>query len=163
MGRQLVLSRSALYSETYASNICYLLTMKIAVLGSMQFTEKMIEVGEELKKLGHDPVISNFAHKFVGKSDEEKELIKIRQKQEQDATKEMWDRMQACDAVLVLNYDKHGIKNYIGGNSFLELGFAYVLNKKIFLLNPIPNIPYYKTEMESMKPVVIYEDLNKIR
>lgn len=136
--------------------------MKIAILGSMQFTEKMIEVSDQLKKLGHEPIFSNFADEFIGKTDDEKEVIKIRQKQEQDATKEMWELMQDCDAVLVLNYDKHGVKNYIGGNAFLELGFAYVLNKKIFLLNPIPDIPYYKTEIESMRPVVIENDLDKL-
>lgn len=106
--------------------------------------------------------ISGFASQFIGKSDEEKEVIKIRQKQEQDATKEMWGLIQNCDAVLVLNYDKNGINNYIGGNAFLELGFAYVLNKKIFLLNPIPDIPYYKTEIESMRPVILDGALTNI-
>ena len=42
--------------------------------------------------------------------------------------------MQGADAVLVLNYDKKGIKNYIGGNTLMEIGFAHVLNQKIFLL-----------------------------
>lgn len=106
--------------------------MKIAILGSMQFTERMIEVGEQLKQLGHQPVISNFASEFVGKTDAEKEVIKIRQKQEEDATKEMWDLMQDCEAVLVLNYAKHGVKNYIGGNAFLELGFAMCSIRKYF-------------------------------
>lgn len=137
--------------------------MRIAILGSMQFTEKMIEVGKKLAALGHTPIISNFASEFVGKTDEEKEVIKIRQKQEQDATKEMWALMRGCDAVIVLNYDKNGINNYIGGNAFLELGFAYVLNKKIFLLNPTPDIPYYKTEIESMRPVILNGDLVNIQ
>jgi hypothetical protein len=58
--------------------------------------------------------------------------------------------------------DKNGIKNYIGGNTFLEMGFAHVLNQKIFLLNPIPEIPFYKTEIEAMRPVVLNGDLAKI-
>lgn len=71
--------------------------------------------------------------------------------------------MQGADAVLAVNLDKHGIKNYIGGNTFLELGFAHVLNQKIFLLNPIPDMPYYKTEIVAMKPIVINGDLSQIR
>ena len=62
-----------------------------------------------------------------------------------------------------MNLDKHGVKNYIGGNTFLEMGFAHVLNQKIFLLNPIPDMPYYKTEITAMKPVIIDCDLNRIK
>jgi uncharacterized membrane protein (UPF0127 family) len=51
------------------------------------------------------------------------------------------------DAVLVLNYDRKGIKNYIGGNTLMEIGFAHVLNKKIYLMNPIPEIEFYKSEI----------------
>jgi len=73
-----------------------------------------------------------------------------------------WNVIQNCDVVLVLNYDRNGVKNYIGGNTFLEMGFAYILNKPIYLLNPIPEIPYYKTEIIAMKPVVIEGNLNKV-
>lgn len=71
--------------------------------------------------------------------------------------------MQGADAVLVLNIDKHGIANYIGGNTFLEIGFAHILNQKIFLLNPIPDMPYYKTEIVAMNPIVINGDLSLIK
>jgi len=70
--------------------------------------------------------------------------------------------MQDADALLVANFDKHGIKNYIGGNAFLEMGFAHVLNQKIYLLNPIPRMPYYETEIVAMRPMVINGDLSKI-
>ena len=79
-----------------------------------------------------------------------------------DAIREFWNLMQGADAILVANYDKHGIANYIGGNTFLEMGFAHVLNQKIFMLNPIPEMPYYKTEIVAMKPAVVDGDLSKI-
>jgi len=62
-----------------------------------------------------------------------------------------------------LNYDKRGIKNYIGGNTLMEIGFAHVLNKKIFLLNPIPEIPFYKSEIEAVRPVILNGDLSKVK
>lgn len=71
--------------------------------------------------------------------------------------------MQGADAILVAKYDKHGVANYIGGNTFLEMGFAHVLNQKIFVLNPLPDMPYYSTEIVAMNPVVINGDLAKIR
>lgn len=70
--------------------------------------------------------------------------------------------MQGADAILVVNINKNGIKNYIGGNTFLEIGFAHVLDQKIFLLNPIPEIQFYKSEIEAMKPTVLYGDLTKV-
>lgn len=136
--------------------------MKIGVIGSMQYTEKMLEIRDELIRLGHDAFVTDLHKPFIGKSDEEKERIKIEQKNNLDAIREMWRLMQGADAVLVLNLEKHGIDNYIGGNTFLEIGFAHVLNQKIFLYNPMPDMPYYKTEIVAMKPVVIYGDLTKI-
>ncbi|PJC52196.1 MAG: hypothetical protein CO030_04160, partial [Candidatus Magasanikbacteria bacterium CG_4_9_14_0_2_um_filter_42_11] len=70
--------------------------------------------------------------------------------------------IKKSDKVLILNYDKHDIPNYIGGNSFLEMGFAYILKKPIYLLNPIPKIPYYETEIIAMKPVILDGELKKI-
>ena len=71
--------------------------------------------------------------------------------------------MQGGDAVLVLNFDKNGIRNYIKGNTLMEIGFAHVLNQQIFLLNPIPDIPYYKTEIEAMRPIIVNGDITNIK
>ena len=129
----------------------------------MQHTEKMLEAKDELIRLGHDAFVTRLAEAFVGKSDEEKETIKLHQKNNMNAIREFWNMMQGADALLVLNLDKNGVKNYIGGNTLMEIGFAHVLNQKIFLYNPIPDIPYYKTEIEAVKPVVINGDLALIR
>jgi hypothetical protein len=137
--------------------------MKIGIVGSMQFVEKMLQMRDELIARGHDPFVTDLHKSMVGKSDEEIEKIKLHQKYNMDAIRVFWKAMQGADAILVLNYDKNGIKNYVGGNSLMEIGFAHVLNQKIFLLNPIPDIPYYKTEIEAMKPVVINGDLSLIK
>ncbi|MFA6090093.1 MAG: hypothetical protein WC755_09630 [Candidatus Woesearchaeota archaeon] len=137
--------------------------MKIGIIGSMQYTEKMLEARDKLIKLGHVAYVTDFNKSFVDKSDEDKEKIKIHQKNNMDAIREFWRLMQGGDAVLVLNLDKHGIKNYIGGNTLMEIGFAHVLNQKIFLYNPIPEIPYYKSEIEAVKPVIINGDLTIIK
>jgi len=137
--------------------------MKIGVIGSMQYTERMLEVRDELIKRGHNAFVTSLAGPFFGKTDDEKEQIKIHQKQNKDAIREFWHLMQGADAVLVVNLDKHGVKNYIGGNTLMEIGFAHVLNQKIFLLNPIPDMPYFKTEIEAVKPVILNGDLTKVR
>jgi hypothetical protein len=65
------------------------------------------------------------------------------------------------DAILVLNHNKKGIKNYIGGNSLMEMGFAHVNNKKVFLLNPVPELSY-SDEISAMTDVILNGNLNKI-
>jgi hypothetical protein len=121
--------------------------MKVGVAGSMQFTERMIVLCEQLESQGHTAFMSKFAPLFVGKTDEEKEVIKINQKNKYDAIREFWKPMQDADALLVANFDKQGIKNYIGGNAFLEMGFAHVLNQKIYLLHPIPKCRITKLKL----------------
>lgn len=129
----------------------------------MQLAEKMFEIRDELKKLGHNSYLTNLAEVFIGKTDEEKEKIKIYQKNNLDAIREFWRIMQGGDAVLVVNLTRKGIENYIGGNTFLEMGFAHVLNQKIFLYNPIPKIDLYETEIKAMNPLIINGDLTKIK
>src|SRR5689334_21720269 len=99
--------------------------MRIGIAGSMQFTEQMIKIKDELISLGHDAFMTSLAKDFVGKTDEEKEVIKLKQKDTIDVIKEFWDLMQGADALLVVNLDKNGIKNYVGGNALMEIGFAH--------------------------------------
>lgn len=66
------------------------------------------------------------------------------------------------NAILVLNFEKNGQPNYIGGATFLEIYTAWRMNKNIFLYNPIPkNI--FTDELIGINPKVINGDLNKIR
>lgn len=42
--------------------------------------------------------------------------------------------------IIVVNIDKHGINSYIGPNSFAEIVIAHTHNKKVYLLNDIPDV-----------------------
>jgi len=137
--------------------------MKIGIIGSMQFTDKMLEYRDALNRFGHEAFVTDLHKTMVGKSAEEIEEIKLHQKNNMDAIREFWRMMQGADAVLILNLDKNGVQNYIGANTFLEIGFAHVLNQKIFALNPMPDFPYISTEMDAMRPIVIDGDLTRIK
>ncbi len=136
--------------------------MRIAICASMVFTEQMLEVKERLEEMGHEATLSKFAQAYVGKTEKEKEEITLYHKNERDAIREFWEEIKTSDAVLVLNYDRRGVANYIGGNTLMEIGFAHVLGKKIFLLNPIPEIEFYESEIAACKPVILEGDLKKI-
>ena len=145
--------------------------MKIVICASISFTHKIKEVSDELKKLGHKVEIPFYSEKILSGelSLEEYEKIKqkngdleLRKKAKEDLIKRYFKLIKDADAILVLNLDKNEIKNYIGGNTFLEMGFAYVLGKKIFLFNEIPDVPY-KDEIKAMNPIVIHRDISKIK
>ena len=68
------------------------------------------------------------------------------------------------DAILVLNYNKKGIDNYVGGNTLMEIGFAYVGGKKIFMMNPHPEEVPYTDELLAMVPKeqIIHGDISRL-
>lgn len=60
------------------------------------------------------------------------------------------------DAVLVLNYEKHGVDNYIGGNVLIEMAIAFYLKKTIFILNEIPGESSFLEEIIGLNPIVLH-------
>jgi len=72
------------------------------------------------------------------------------------------DKILKSDAILVVNITKDNIENYVGANTFLEIGFAHYKQKKIFLLNPLPGQSYIIDELETVEPEIINGDLSKI-
>jgi hypothetical protein len=137
--------------------------MKITICGSMKFHEKMREVQQRLEEMGHTVYVPKSIELmdtvgYVHPTDNEE---KVQAKIEHDFIRAHFKKIEESDAILVLNYDKKGIKNYIGGNTFLEMGLAYWLDKKIFVLNPVPEMDYL-TEMYAIQPEVINGDLSRI-
>ncbi len=136
--------------------------MTITICGSMQFHAEMLAYKKKLEDLGHRifvpkgvyDITKNEAYKDT---DEEKVLIKV----EYDVIRDHFNFIHQSEAILVLNFDKKGIAGYIGGNTFLEMGLAFWLGKKIFLLNAVPQMDYL-TEMHALQPVVLNGDLTKI-
>ncbi len=144
--------------------------MRITICGSMSFAREMIDFKSELEKMGLEVDIPGEAKDYaedlkLKKQTEGWESLEgARRKIERDLIRAHYNKIKNSDAIFVINKDKKGIKNYIGGNSFLEIGFAYILRKKIFLLNPIPTeIPYFYQEIIAMEPIVLGGDLAKIK
>ncbi|MBT4277839.1 hypothetical protein HOD96_03795 [Candidatus Falkowbacteria bacterium] len=144
--------------------------MKITIIGSSAFREKKVELYDELIKLGHKPVIRPHYIESVkdGKTEIMDRIDKGEHSQlkiENDYIKWYYNAIVSSDAVLVVNLDKNGQKNYIGGNTLIEIGFAYVNDKKIFMYNDLPlkEECKYLDEIEAMQPIIINQDLNKIK
>ncbi|MFA6047884.1 MAG: hypothetical protein WCV59_03715 [Parcubacteria group bacterium] len=138
--------------------------MKITILGSISNAEKMYQIIDQLKAMGHE-IFSHDAMEQYAKGDEDLiakiEADHANMKIQHDVIKWYYDAIGKSDAVLVCNFEKNGIAGYIGGNVLMELAFAHVLNKKKFLLNDIPEVGH-KDEIRAMQPIVIGGDLSKI-
>lgn len=74
---------------------------------------------------------------------------------------EHFRKIGESDAILVANYTKNDIENYVGGNTLVEIANAYVQGLDIFLLNPIPDISY-GDEIRGMDPIILDGDISKI-
>lgn len=144
--------------------------MKIVICGSIGATPKMKEIEEKLAKRGHKIELPYMTQKIISgeitmeefnnKKDEDGDEF-FRKTAPEDLIKRYYNKIKDSDAILIININKKGIKNYIGGNTLMEMGFAYVLDKKIFLLNEIPGMPY-ADEIKAMQPIIINKDLLKI-
>jgi nucleoside 2-deoxyribosyltransferase len=129
----------------------------------MKFSKEMLKIKEKLNSLGFDNVVvPRNADKYASNQlAEENSYESIKNKIEEDLIRSHYEEIKSADAVLIVNYDKNGIANYIGGNSFLEAAFAHVLKKKLYLLFEIPNMSY-SDELKAMQPIILNNDLSKI-
>ncbi len=139
--------------------------MKVYIIGSSFFCKQMVEYRDKLIALGHQCELHE--HYVARANGQMQDLWEKMQKEharvkiDHDYLRYHYNEILKNDAILVLNFDKNGIKNYIGGNTLIEMGQAYVNNKKIFLLNPVPDMQY-KDEIEAVEPIVINGNLKLI-
>jgi hypothetical protein len=87
-------------------------------------------------------------------------------KQEQADLKQFYidkhiEKIKKSDFILVANFEKKWLKDYIWANTFLEMAFAYILEKKIFVLWNIPE-QSNTVEIEWLKPIVLNMDLEGV-
>lgn len=147
--------------------------MKITLCGSITFHSKALSIKKELEELGYKIKLWPIRIKDIdGNPISIQEYYKIR-KEAPDDEKWVWDRKAKAiadhfnkvawsDAILVLNYDKNNVKGYIGGNTLMEIGIAFYLKKRIYLLKEVPELSY-KEEIIGVKPIILNDDLSKIK
>ena len=143
--------------------------MKLVVCSSLSFASKVGELKSRLEALGFDVIVPTTISEILrGETSlEEIEQLKndgrhFERSKERDAIRKHYRLMEGADATLIANFEKKDVLGYIGGNTFLEIGFAHILNMQIYLLNRIPDLPY-ADEIRAIDPIVINGDLSKIQ
>jgi non-canonical (house-cleaning) NTP pyrophosphatase len=131
--------------------------MKIAICGSMVHEPSMAAAQKALEHQGYEVERPNVKEgEFV---DGVRAVISNEAKRQY--IDEHFAKIDASDAVLVINESKNGVDGYIGGNTLLEIGRAYAQGLEIFLLHPVPEVSY-ADEIRSMQPVILDGDFVKI-
>lgn len=140
--------------------------LKIAICGSMTFAKQMKETKKALETLGHKAIVPIDTEMCIANPKHIDDLeADYKHCIENNIMKEQFRLVEQSDAVLVLNHKKNNIEGYVGTATLMELGLAHHLNKKIFLLNDLPNpkSARWAHEVRVMQPTVLNGDLAKIR
>lgn len=136
--------------------------MKITICGSISNAKDICEIKEKLEQQGH----TVFSHELMEMYAEDDPEVKNRiqkahheLKIENDTFKWYYNKIKESDAILVYNFEKKGVPGYIGGSVLIEIGYAYALDKKIYFLNPVPEVSY-KDELIAAQPIILNNDLS---
>jgi len=140
----------------------------ITVCSSANFYRQAVDIQAQLEKLGYKALIPANAERMKKTRDFDVTKTKTWFGNEGDYHKKTklirghFLEVELADSILVLNYEKHGTKNYIGGNVLKEMAIAFFLNKPIFILNDIPEDSTFLEEIKGMEPIVLHGKLDSI-
>lgn len=142
--------------------------MRIAICSSLDFINEIKETADALALLGHEVTLPQTAEKIFNGESAYEQVMEEKQNGEfanrgikQDSLNYYYGKIREADAIVVLNFSKKDIEGYIGGAVLLEMGFAHVLGKKIFLFNEVPAMSY-TDEIRMMQPIIINGNINSI-
>jgi hypothetical protein len=138
----------------------------IALCCSLDFAREVVEISEQLKAQGFAVILPATVQKMQAANDYDVNHYKTWRADSSDYHKKgeliqrHFKEIASSDAILVVNNTKHGKPNYIGGNTFLEMGIAFYLNKQVFILNDIPTDSPYEEEIRGFEPIVLKRSLH---
>jgi hypothetical protein len=132
----------------------------------MTFSKEMMETKIKLEELGHEVLVPCDIEthledaSFIDNLDAD-----IKHAKENNVLKTCFGYVVESDALLFLNYPKNNVPGYIGTSSMMEMGLAFHLDKKIFLLHETPHHDdaRWVVEVKLMDPAVINGDLSLIQ
>lgn len=140
--------------------------MKILIICSTSFYDRIPPIKEKLELAGHtltmpncyDAPVTSEDHKLM--TDEEYKAFF------REMYYESRENIENNDAVLVLNYDKikngNLFQNYIGASTFLEMYEAFMQDKKIFVLNELPE-SMLSDDLKGMNPTILNGNVELIK
>jgi hypothetical protein len=136
--------------------------MNIFICASKHCYGSIPEIKNQLEGVGHTVTLPNSFDDPMQEEDIKSMAPEKHQAWKANMLGLQSEKVAANDAILVMNMEKNGQENYIGGSTFLEIFKAWELGKKIFLYNDIPE-GILRDELIGMNPVIINKNLSKIK
>ncbi|PKL31506.1 hypothetical protein CVV43_02455 [Candidatus Saccharibacteria bacterium HGW-Saccharibacteria-1] len=131
--------------------------MKITICGSMQFEQEMDSVAAKLQSLGYEVEKPNSVEGHAyGEAQNLDEIADLKQ----DFIREHFAKIDQSEGILVVNCDKKGVAGYIGGNTLMEMTYAFAQGLEIYTLNNLPVDLPYTDEINAFMPIVLNGDIN---
>ena len=157
----------------------------ITLCSSASFLKEVIDIGNELKRLGFKVLVPDTALRMAQSNDYNiahykpwlaRALSHSRGGGNLDKNitplynlkakliRGHFKKIEKADAILVVNGKKHGVDGYIGGNTLMEMAIAFYLNKPIYVLNEIRDKKFLLyEEILGLNSIFIDGDLSKIK
>lgn len=140
--------------------------MKIVILSSMAFVEDIMEKKAELERLGHSVQVPGDTQHALEVPDR---LLRsyaptLDTCVGNDFLRTSMQDIAAAESVLVLNHPKNGINGFVDSYCMMQIGVAYYLHKKIFLLYPLPptHDNRFALDVSMTQPKVLNGDMTLI-
>lgn len=136
--------------------------MTITICSSASFYKQAVEVQAELEAMGYKVIIPHNARQMKETGNYDTSSYKTWFNNPEDYHKKAqlmrwhFEEVEKGDAVLVLNYEKRGTQNYIGGNVLMEMALAFYFNKPIYVLNEIPEDSPFLEEIIGMGSIPLH-------
>jgi hypothetical protein len=142
--------------------------LTIAICSSANFYRQAVDVQSNLEKLGFKVILPEVAERMKKTGDFDVTKYKTWFGDKNDYIKKTefirghLTEIEKCDAALVLNYEKNGVANYIGGNVLMEMAVAFYLKKTIYILNEVPEESSFVEEIYGLNPIVLHGKIDKL-
>jgi len=141
----------------------------ITICCSCNFYKHASEVQEQLEAMGFGVIIPETVPVMKKNNDWDVSHYKTWFAKEDDYPEKArlmmahFKEVERGDAILVINDEKHGVKNYIGSNVLMEMAIAFWLKKPIFILGGYPENSASEEEIKGMLPTLLYGKLEDLQ
>ena len=131
---------------------------------SMSFYRELVDIEKQLTEKGCHVFIPVSAKMMKKKNDFDVSHFKntFTHGEKAEYIKKNFNNIAKADALLVVNGEKNGIKGYIGANVLMEIGLAFYLGKKIYILHNVDKETSYMEELEAFSVTFIDSDITKV-
>jgi hypothetical protein len=143
--------------------------IKLAICASAATYSRVIPLSDQVSQLGFEVILPATAEAMKSRGAANTEVavdwsqIADRYGYKAELIRGHFDVITGADAVLVMNLEKDGKPDYIGGNVLMEMTVAFFLHKPIYVYGSAPKDSPLIDEILGMQPIFLNSKLDSLR